>query len=594
MSTTMNPIPSEQVTRPVWDSEAATLPSGVPALVDVAVDSQTVSNTVTVALAATPMTVACVPPTPATPIMVTGTAADTTGVDDSMTVPDTTVVTLPATTMTVTGAGLPVQPTSPVDALADFEVGLVRAVVGDTQLMERLSQQMEPEDLSCAACRAIYGTAARYHADTGHLMTADSLTVELRAALQRGELSPEPDPTRLTDVLNLIRSGPGDVTYYAHQVGDYLFRQRYARDCASTLTTPGTATEQIVQAIEHAAELATLRGTTMLDRFPEWRLQDLQGYAPDPADILAGTGWLRRGSGTLLTGGTGLGKSILALQVAVSCSAGIDLLGKIKVPRPVSVLVLQAENAVDVMKRDVLSLVSHLNADPATVQRNLVVRHLYGLSGRAFTTELAPLLTMHRPDLLVIDPYQAYAGGTDLNGSHGFLEWIGPVEQAIRRARCALLLVCHTGKPRSQNLNARETAYLATGTSTLPNWARSSMELVPVQQETDRFRLTFGKGAEQTGIQMPDQDGPVRQLFVQHSADHQNPYWLISDNQSPPGESGYEGAVQDYVDQHPKATTREVAAAVGCSQATAARLMRKLKAEESAEKAPRAPDEQCL
>ena len=508
-----------------------------------------------------------------------------------------TLATQPVTdteTMTVTVAPKPptvgdtVDPESVVVTLAptptprpvsDFQVGLVSSAAKDTKLMERLSGMLEPEDLTCTACRAIYGITARHYARTGRLLAPDSLGLEVRAALERHEWSPEPAAERIGEVLATIRAGTVDVDYYADQVGCYLFRQRYGRDCAPRLTAHAPA-EQIVEALQRAAELATLLDTGMLDRFPEWRLADLESYEPDPADLLAGTGWLRRGSGTLLTGGTGLGKSILALQVAVSCAAGIDLLGKIPVRRAVSVMVLQAENAVEVMKRDVLSLVSHLRADPETVQRNLVVRHLYGLSGRAFTGALGPLLATHRPDLLVVDPYQAYAGGADLNGSHGFLEWIGPVEQAIRRARCALLLVCHTGKPRNQNLNARETAYLATGTSTLPNWARSSMELVPVQQETDRFRLTFGKGAEQTGIEMPDQVGPVRQLFVEHSPDHMAPYWLISVNQSPPGESGYEEAVRQSVAQHPDASTREVAAAVGCSQATAARLMRKMKSKE--------------
>jgi len=502
------------------------------------------------------------------------------------TVPVSAPVIEPIVTPTTIVAPMPVVPsTVPVEAPPDFQAGLVRAVVSDLPLMQRLSGQLEPTDLTCSACGVIYGTAARYYGETGRLMSADSLAVEVRRSVERSELSPEPTPERLTELLTAIRHGGGDVAYYAHQVGDYLFRQRYERHCAPLLTVE-TPSEQLVDAIQLAAELTALRSASALDRFPEWRLTDLQNHKPDPADLVAGTGWLRRGSGTLLTGGTGLGKSILALQVAVCCAAGIDLLGKIKVPRPVRVLVLQAENAVETMRRDVLSLVHYLKADPETVQQNLTIRHLYGLSGRAFTGQLAALLVAQRPDLLVVDPYQAYAGGSDLSGSHGFLEWIGPVDQAIRRARCAMLLVCHTGKPRAQNLNVRETAYLATGTSTLPNWARSSMELVPVRQETDRFSLTFGKGAEQTGIEMPGQVGPVRQLFVQHSPDYQNPYWLIAANQTPPGETGTEAAVVGYATEHPKATTREVAAAVGCSQATAARMMRRLKAEKLAEKDP--------
>ena len=51
--------------------------------------------------------------------------------------------------------------------------------------------------------------------------------------------------------------------------------------------------------------------------------EDLQNHRPDPDSLIAGRGWIKKGSTTLMIGPTGMGKSVLAEQIAVSVASGL-------------------------------------------------------------------------------------------------------------------------------------------------------------------------------------------------------------------------------------------------------------------------------
>jgi hypothetical protein len=304
-------------------------------------------------------------------------------------------------------------------------------------------------------------------------------------------------------------------------------------------------------------------------RFPLLTPAQLSAVEPKPEDHILGEGWLRRGAGTLLTGGTGIGKSVLGMQAGICVAAGMPWLG---LPSKGSrkVLLVQAENDEETMARDITSISEGIGIEGdalALLDANLRVAHAYGLTGEALATWLAGILKEYPADLVVIDPYQSYLGARDINKSDSFLSFIGPLDSLAKSSRFALLLVAHTTKPRdTETWSDRESVYMAAGTSAISNWARTSCELTQ-EANGERFRLRFGKNCERTGL-MDLNDKPVRDLFVEHSHNARRPFWLVSENQIKTTAGRYDLAIAAVIHEHPAWSVRQIADSVGCSKSS--------------------------
>lgn len=306
------------------------------------------------------------------------------------------------------------------------------------------------------------------------------------------------------------------------------------------------------------------------DPFPRITFHDLQTFKPNPMDHIAGNGCLRLGAGTLLTGGTGLGKSVLAEQIAVSVAAGVPFFG-IQIRRACPTLYISAENDIETLQRDIISIQKHHpeKACPLLLQANLCFHHVYGLAGESFAAWFESHVIAFKPKLAIIDPYQSFLGGTaDINNTSTFFEFIRPVDTIIKRHGCALLLVAHTTKPRDrESWTARESVYMAAGSSAISNWCRASCELTECPEYDGRFRLRFGKNAERHG--MVDESGRViRDLFMEHSGNVKEPFWKLSDSQTEPSKSEYRDKVCELAIDSPSLSYREIAEKLGCAVGT--------------------------
>ena len=94
----------------------------------------------------------------------------------------------------------------------------------------------------------------------------------------------------------------------------------------------------------------------LLVQYPSWTLKTLRNLKMDPSRIIAGNGFLRRGASTLLTGGTGIGKSVMVEQWAICLAAGLPLLGRIAVPKKCRVFYMGSQNDPETLKRDCASI----------------------------------------------------------------------------------------------------------------------------------------------------------------------------------------------------------------------------------------------
>ena len=347
-------------------------------------------------------------------------------------------------------------------------------------------------------------------------------------------------------------------------------RRRRLADLGAKITEAASNGQPADETIEDAiGELQAIQKSNEVGAlFESWRLSQIQGYTPAPSNFIAGDGWLRRGAGCLLTGGTGIGKSVLADQISLDVTSGVNILGCIHVKQPCRVLYVQAENDLDTIKRDVEAIVgkSEPKLCPLLIESSFRIAHVYGLGGVEFADWLRRQFDKFKPDLLVIDPYQAFLGGeADINSTACFLSWIRPVNRIIQDAGCALLLVTHTPKPRErEGWTARESVYMAAGSSAISNWARTSAELTQAGNDDGRYRLRFGKNAERTGL--VDESGrTIRDLFIEHSGSVKEPFWRVSDNQGEPSKSKYRDEIIKCALDHPSMSQRAIADQVGCS-----------------------------
>ena len=117
-------------------------------------------------------------------------------------------------------------------------------------------------------------------------------------------------------------------------------------------------------------------GIISLDKFPSLTFDDILNYKPKPEDIIAGKGWLKRGGCTLLSGSTGIGKTVLAEQLALCCASGKSFLG-INIPEAVKVVCVQAESDPDYLKRDFAAIQKHYRMNMDLLKCNLTTRRVF-------------------------------------------------------------------------------------------------------------------------------------------------------------------------------------------------------------------------
>jgi len=259
------------------------------------------------------------------------------------------------------------------------------------------------------------------------------------------------------------------------------------------------------------------------------RFSDLEAYTPSEGETLAGKGWLKKGSSCIITGGTGIGKSILIDQLALCLASGSPWLESLAIPKPSRVLHIQAENDMDDMKKSMTSIRDYLEIPRKQLEENLAMRHIFDVEGSELAAALTPSIRSEQPDVVIIDNYQAYLGAQDINSTSSFRAFIRPLDALKNTYNFSLILICHTPKPREQDYTKRQSVYLAAGTAAIANWARTSAELTPTSEDS-RYRLRFGKNAERTDLYNTFGE-LMRDLYVEHSGLRDCPYWKVSPSQ---------------------------------------------------------------
>lgn len=250
----------------------------------------------------------------------------------------------------------------------------------------------------------------------------------------------------------------------------------------------------------------------------------------DPAVIL-GHRYLNKGDGAVLSSSSGMGKSAMAIQMSVRWSLALDAFG-IKPARALRVLYIQSEDSDGDVAEVTVSIAHTLSLSHeqiAQANTNVVIVTDRVSRGAKFLAQLKLHIASHKPDLVVINPLQAFMDG-DITASQDIGEFLREGLNALNEpAQFAYLLVHHTTKPATGKDKAvrawHEQMYDMAGGAEIINWARAILTL----KATDtygHFNLTLAKRGVRAGVTKQVEHGagyrlePVTVIPLKHSEEH--------------------------------------------------------------------------
>lgn len=138
-------------------------------------------------------------------------------------------------------------------------------------------------------------------------------------------------------------------------------------------------------------------------------------------------------------------KSWLALELAVAVASGRPCLGRFAVPAPGPVLVYAAEDAPLQIRQRIEQLCQARGAPFHALELDLILEPALRIDRPEPVERLRATLDLHRPRLLILDPYVRLQGA-DENNATEVAAILATLRELSRTFSLALLLVHHTRK----------------------------------------------------------------------------------------------------------------------------------------------------
>jgi len=263
----------------------------------------------------------------------------------------------------------------------------------------------------------------------------------------------------------------------------------------------------------------------------------------DPTELLKYRYLCERG-GLLFNGPTGVGKSSISIQQSACWCNGLPFFG-IAPRKPLKIVVIQAENDDgDVAQmRDGICTGLELTREQRAVffERCIIHTATRGITGRAFCLEIVrPLLDLHAPHMLHIDPALSFVGG-DVKEQRIVGEFLrAHLNPELYDHQCACELFHHTNKPlvgkEKANWVNGEWAYSGSGSAEFANWARAVLALQSLGVP-GYYQLHAGKRGGRLGWSAEsDENAPIYKKPIAWANQKGLIYWRTPDPSEIPAE----------------------------------------------------------
>lgn len=234
----------------------------------------------------------------------------------------------------------------------------------------------------------------------------------------------------------------------------------------------------------------------------------------DPSELLR-TRFLCKGGTALLAGPTGIGKSSLTYQCALSWGLGLASFG-MQPARPLTTTIIQAENDQGDLAEMRDGVLRGLRWSDQEIRQALEAVHFVceaSKSGQDFAPFLQEVIKARPADLIILDPIFAYLGG-DAAKQAVVSPWLrNSLLPVVQETGVGLILVHHTNKPRTgeekSQWAAGDYAYLGSGSAEFANFCRGVITMRSLGDESI-FELRAPKRGKRLGWSDPVQ-------YIKHS-----------------------------------------------------------------------------
>ena len=249
----------------------------------------------------------------------------------------------------------------------------------------------------------------------------------------------------------------------------------------------------------------------------------------DKSDSLLGERFLCREGSWLIVAQSGIGKSVIAMQAAVSFSIGRSLFG-LKPKSPLRCLLIQAENnRLDLVEpfKSICAMFELSADEKRLLGQNLTVVSNDINSGESFARFLNHIAKKHRPDLVFLDPLLSFFGD-DISKqapcSRFLRNLLNPV---LHKWKFGLIVMHHTGKPRGKDeeQSGNALSYAGTGSSELTNWARATATIMESADDSNVYEFAYNKRKGRCGCD--------EKIYLKH-AENGAIFWLETDKPAEP------------------------------------------------------------
>jgi hypothetical protein len=239
----------------------------------------------------------------------------------------------------------------------------------------------------------------------------------------------------------------------------------------------------------------------------------------DDPDNRFGNRWLCAGDTVVFQGETGVGKSVLMMQLIVHWVFNIPPFG-IKGVRSYKSLLIEAENNKGDLAevfQDVTKAMGLSTEQIDYLKTQIVIVRESAKTGREFLKLARRLIKKHQPDLVFADPFLSYIGdnASDQKAMSAFLR--NGLQPIVQVTKVVWFWVHHFSKPsRDEKPSTRRSVYSGFGSVELPGWARETMTLNVVNSKEWLYEIVFGKRARRVGLANENGD-PLDRIYIRQS-----------------------------------------------------------------------------
>ena len=228
------------------------------------------------------------------------------------------------------------------------------------------------------------------------------------------------------------------------------------------------------------------------ERFRFYSPSECRSYEPPEGHVLVGDCHIVRGNITVLSGAPGTGKSRAATYLAIAGAIKCDWFG-LPVHSRFKTAILQAENGRYRLKTELNDMKDSLLDDFIRISEPPEC----GMAFRdvAFRDDLRDWMAGFKPDLVVLDPWNAITGD---DSQRDYREALNNVREAMPKGDIepAILIVAHNRKPKNdERKTGRGLLNEIAGSHVITSAARCAfiMQAASDDEEDDRVVLNCAK-----------------------------------------------------------------------------------------------------